>query len=84
LPRYFFHLRDGSDVLLDPEGRRITDPTTIPELALEEARSLMSHEVLDGRIRLDQRIEVEDEAGAVVHALEFADAVQIVRMPRAV
>jgi hypothetical protein len=77
MPRYFFHLRDGTDVLLDPEGRTLDGPETLPGLALAEARSLISHDAREGRIRLDQRIEVEDAAGNVVCRVEFADAVEI-------
>src|SRR5215217_4133640 len=78
VPQYYFHLRDGTDVLLDPEGRRLADLSGITALALAEARSLISHDAKDGRIRLNQRIDVEDAAGSVVCSVEFVDAVEIV------
>jgi hypothetical protein len=75
---YFFHLLDGSDLLLDPEGRNVARPETIAGIALDEARSLISHEAREGRIDLDQRIEVRDAHGSLIHTVEFADAVQII------
>lgn len=79
MPRYFFHLRDHAERLLDPQGQVIDSPDAIAETALHEARAILSHEALTGRINLDQRIEVEDKAGNIVHTLQFADAVTILR-----
>lgn len=77
MARYFFHLRDGQDVLMDPEGRDIIDISNIPALALKDARSMISQDALSGKIHLQQAIEVLDETGAVVHRLAFVDAVTI-------
>lgn len=76
---YFFHLRDGADRLIDPDGRELPDLDEVRRLALHEARALVSQEALEGVIRLGQRIEVEDIGGAVVHRVEFADAVRVLR-----
>ena len=77
MARYFFHLRDGRDVLMDPEGRELTDASSIAALALRDARSMISQDALTGHIHLQQAIEVLDETGKVVHRLAFADAVVI-------
>lgn len=77
MPLYFFHLRDHTEQLIDDEGRLIEDVEGIAEAALEEARSILAHEVLAGRLDLSQRIEVEDVNGNVVHTLRFRDAVTI-------
>ena len=74
---YFFHLCDGSDEILDTEGREIADDSLIPPAALKEARAIISHEALTGKIRLNQRIEVRDNDGAAVHRLQFKEAVTI-------
>jgi len=73
---YFFHLRDGGDLLLDPEGRNLEGDEAIAAAALSEARAIVSADVLTGSVNLDQRIEVEDRAGALVHRLRFEDAVR--------
>ena len=75
---YFLHLVDGQDLLLDPEGAELADDAAIARAALASARSIMSAEVLAGRLSLDMRIEVEDADGAVVHRLDFDDAIEIV------
>lgn len=77
MPLYYFHLRDGDDVLLDPDGRVLDGAEAIARCALAEARALTGEEARGGRIRLDQRIEVEDADGAVVHRLFFDQAVEI-------
>jgi hypothetical protein len=81
LSLYYFHLRNGTDVLLDAEGREL-DAAAVAAAALGEARSIISHDALAGRILLDQHIDVENGAGETVHCLAFADAVKIVPAPR--
>ncbi|HWU74292.1 MAG TPA: hypothetical protein VN137_12475 [Sphingomonas sp.] len=76
--RYYFHLRDGAERLLDPQGSDIEDPAQLERMALKEARAVISQEALEGEINLQQRIEIEDETGRLVHSLSFADAVRIV------
>ena len=76
--RYYFHLRDGVERLLDPQGTDIDDPVQLERMALKEARAVISQEALEGEINLGQRIEIEDEAGNLVHSLSFADAVRII------
>jgi hypothetical protein len=75
MPLYFFHLRDGVDELIDEEGRELDDPRSLAVVTLREARSILSAEAQEGRIALDQRIDVEDHEGRLVHRLQFADAV---------
>jgi hypothetical protein len=78
MPRYYFHLRDGEDILLDPEGRELNHPGAYEQMALNEARAIISDDAKAGRIELRHRIEVEDEAGSPVHRLHFHDAIEIV------
>lgn len=74
----YFHLRDGHDLLLDPEGREIDGREAIATAALAEARAIIGDDATAGRINLDQRIDVEDEQQNVVHSLRFIDAIEIV------
>jgi hypothetical protein len=77
LALYYFHLRDGANYVLDLEGRELESLDAVRAAALREARSLISHDVLDGRLRLDLRIVVETAAREIVVRLTFADAVTI-------
>ena len=74
---FYFHLCDGVDLLLDPEGREIAELVLIPDIALREARAIISHEALLGSIAMEQAIEVRDAGDALVHRLELRDAVTI-------
>ena len=78
MSKYFFHLRNGDDLLLDPEGIELDGPESIQAQALYEARSILSHDMMEGRIVLDQRIDIETSDRTVVYSLSFADAVEIV------
>ena len=78
MPHYYFHLRDGIDILLDPEGRELAGADALAGAALCEARSIISDDARGGRILLDQQIDVEDAAGTILHTLRFVDAVEIV------
>ena len=77
MPQYFFHLLNGHDALLDSEGMQLADVNAAAVQALKEARSLISHDALDGQINLTQHIIVEMPAGTVVHRLNFTDAVAV-------
>lgn len=81
MPDYFFHLRDGEDVLLDPDGRQMDTIDAITAAALLEARAIIGEEARAGAIALDKRIDVEDASGTIVHSLHFVDAVQISGLP---
>jgi hypothetical protein len=70
-------LRDGEDVLLDPDGRKLPSLQAVIAAALKEARSIIGAEAQLGTIRLNQNIEIEDEAGEIVHSLRLKDAVTI-------
>jgi hypothetical protein len=76
---YYFHLRDGTEVLMDPEGRELPSLAAVSVAALRDARGLIGDGALHGRIMLDQHIDVEDRNGAIVHTLDFVDAVKIVQ-----
>ena len=49
---------------------------------MRTARALLSADALEGWLRFDCHIDVEDEAGAVVHSLAFQNAVEIVTTRR--
>jgi hypothetical protein len=79
MPRYFFHLRDHTDEVLDPEGVELADLEAAKETALRAARDTMSHDMQAGKLDLRYRIDVEDDAGHVVHSIQFSDAFETVR-----
>ena len=77
MPRCFFHLRDGSDVLLDPDGVELP-ANAIAGAALLQARDCIAGDVKNGRLDLNYHIDVHTKDGEVVHSLAFTDALEVV------
>jgi hypothetical protein len=78
MPRYFMHLRDGKDEVLDPEGLEMPSEAIVGA-ALLAARDCIAGDVKHGKLDLHCRIDVHDESGSIVHSLNFADALEIVQ-----
>ena len=79
MSRYFLHLRDGTDELLDPEGSFFDDLEQLRAAVLAGARDVMANELKSaGTVDLRYRIDAEDENGNIVFSLPFADAAHIV------
>ena len=77
MSRYYFHLCDGSETLIDPDGREVPDESLLGELAVKDARAIISHDALAGYIRLNQSIEVRDDQQKLILRLPFRDAVSL-------
>ncbi len=78
MARYFMHLRDGTEQILDPEGLEFASVDAVRKATLIAARDLMTGDVRAGVIDFRFRIDVEDEAGAVVYTLPFKHALSII------
>jgi hypothetical protein len=77
LPKYFFHLIDSTNEVLDPDGMQMPAEAVMGS-ALSQARDCMAGDVKSGRLDLHYRIDVHDEAGLNVHTLRFEDALEVV------
>lgn len=78
MAKYFFHLTNGEEMLLDAEGRELA-PERVRSAALHEAREIISADARSGCIDLGQRIEVRNSSGDVVHGVDFEEAVEAIR-----
>ena len=78
MARYFMHLRDGTEQILDPEGLEFPTIEALRKAVLVSARDLMTGDVREGVIDLRFRIDVEDEAGEIIYSLPFKNAVNII------
>jgi hypothetical protein len=78
MARYFLHLRDGSDELLDPEGKELDDSEALRRFVLETVRDLLAGDARAGVIDLRFRIDAEDQDGRVAYSLPFHQAVNII------
>lgn len=78
MARYFMHLRDGTEQILDPEGLEFATIEAVRKAVLVSARDLMTGDIREGIIDLRFRIDVEDESGDIVYTLPFKHAVNII------
>ena len=78
MTRYFMHLRDGSEQILDPEGLEFASLDALRRAVLIGARDLMTGNIRQGVLDFRFRIDAEDEAGVVVYSLPFKHAVNII------
>lgn len=78
MPRFFLHLRDGTDVALDDEGSEHFDLDALKVAMLTEARDCIAGDVKKGIIDLRLRIDAEDAAGTVAHSLPFSQAFELI------
>ena len=78
MSRYFLHLRDHCDELLDPEGVELADLKGLKKAVIKACRDVMSGDVRNGLIDLRYRIDAENEAGVVIYTLAFSTAVRII------
>jgi hypothetical protein len=77
MPRYFFHIHNGTGLTEDQEGRELPDIAAAREEAVSGIRSIVSEEALRGQLDLDGRIEVCDAAGSTLLVQRFAEAFEI-------
>ena len=78
MARYFMHLRDSVDELLDPEGREFATMEELRTAVLFSARDLIAGDIRNGVIDYRYRIDAEDEQGVIVYSLGFKHAFSII------
>lgn len=75
MARYYFHVSDSTGRLRDEEGRELANLAAAHRVAIEGARSLISADVMQGKLSLDGVISVVDEASSAVLELTYRAAV---------
>ena len=76
MPRFFFHVYDDM-VARDEEGVELPDAAAAKREAVRGARSLACEQVVNGRLHLGHRVEVEDSSGAHVATIAFRDIIAV-------
>jgi hypothetical protein len=76
MPRYFFHVRDGDELLTDDgDGEEHANLDAAREAALDGARDILSEAALSGKAAsLRARVEVTDESGKTVLTIPVGHA----------
>ena len=69
MPRYFFHVREGSDINRDAEGQDLSDVEAARRQAVNSVREIISEKLLHGGALNHRSIEIADETGRVVDVI---------------
>lgn len=77
MPRYHFNIRSGFGFIADEEGLELSSDQDARMQAISGARSLLSAEMLEGRLDLSGQIEVTDDTNGEVLTVRFRDAVNV-------
>ena len=66
MPRYYFHVREGSTLNRDEEGQEMPDAEAARHEAINAAREILGERLLHGGSLNHRTIEIADETGHVV------------------
>ena len=81
MPRYFFNVHIGEDILSDPEGQDLRDADQAWEVAKAMAQNLMNTKFERSVNWTVSHIEVKDNADGIVLEFPFLEAVQATQQP---
>lgn len=65
MPRFFLNIRDGADLIVDPEGSVLPDVEAACREALYAARDILAERIRAGDVVDGQQFEITDEAGVL-------------------
>jgi hypothetical protein len=73
MPRFFFNIRESSELIEDTDGEECPSLAQAQERAVRSARELMSERVFAGKKLSDSKFEIVDEEGRLALVLPFQD-----------
>ncbi len=73
MPRYFFHVREGSELNRDAEGQELPDAEAARKEAISTAREILGEKLLHGGSLDSRTIEIADATGHVVDVVNIRD-----------
>jgi hypothetical protein len=77
MPLYFLDVSNTDISARDPEGHQLPDLEAACRAAIASIRSILAHEVAEGRLDLRGQIRIEDERGEVVRVVPYSEALEI-------
>lgn len=81
MPRYFFHVHIGDDIIRDPDGQEFRDMDAAWRATRATARNIMNSDLPQSVNWASCSIEVRDEAGDVVLEFPFLEAIELPERP---
>ena len=73
MPTFFFHLRDGGELIEDPDGSDLPDLDAARAEAIAGAREAVAEGVRAGKPVLGRSVEIADGAGRVLATVTARD-----------
>ena len=73
MPRYFFHVREGSHLYKDQEGQELSDAEAARREAICSSREMLGERLLHGGSLNHRAIEIADETGHIVDVVNSRD-----------
>lgn len=77
MPKYYFHIRDGQDLALDPEGAEFETLEAARKEAANSARELLAQRLLRGDVIDGQAFELTTEDGDIADIFRFKDVMRL-------
>jgi hypothetical protein len=74
MARYFFHIKDGAQLIEDEEGSDLANATVVRARALKCARELLAEAIRTGRDLMADAFLVVDEQGEQVMLVPLTEA----------
>ena len=73
MPRYFFHVREGSEISRDAEGQILPDAEAARREAIAASREILGEKLLHGGALDGRVVEIADETGRIVDTVNAED-----------
>jgi hypothetical protein len=73
MPRYYFHVREGSTLNRDDEGQELPDAEAARQEAVSVNREILGEKLLHGGSLDSRTVEIADETGHVVDVVNVRD-----------
>ena len=70
--RFYFHVRDGDELIYDEEGQDLPDVSQALREALLAARELLANAIKSGKEQVPDAVVVVDESGQAIETLPIA------------
>jgi hypothetical protein len=74
MTRYYFHIKDGADLIKDPEGTELPTADEAKSQALKSARELWADAIKSGRDLGADAVVIADEHGQSLTFVPMAEA----------
>jgi hypothetical protein len=66
------HLKDGAELLRDPEGTDLRDAAEAKRIALLSARELLADAIMGGKSRVPEAVVTADKRGRAIATVPLA------------